>query len=181
MQSTHTISGEIQFISHPFILNRNSRLHHVAMNRLLRLNTVSMLRGITRAPVRLIATEQKKNASSASTTQANTPTPTDFSEEAHLKSKNWVSYGWDHKDKEADRNYMKTSFFLVITLSMVGFGFVLAYEPDRRMSNWAQREAFIVLRERELAGKDPIAANYHDPATVVLPSEEELGDVEIII
>lgn len=57
----------------------------------------------------------------------------------------------------------------------------MAYYPDMNLSEWSQREAFIVLRERELAGLDPIDPWYVDPATVELPTDEELGDTEIII
>lgn len=49
------------------------------------------------------------------------------------------------------------------------------------MNEWAQREAFIVLRDREAAGLEPIAADYIDPSLVELPSDEELGDTDIII
>lgn len=46
---------------------------------------------------------------------------------------------------------------------------------------WSQREAYIVLREREEAGLEPIAPDYIDPTTIDLPSDEELGNTEIII
>ena len=49
------------------------------------------------------------------------------------------------------------------------------------MHEWCQREAFLRLREREAAGELPISADFVDPKLIELPSEEELGDTEIII
>lgn len=37
------------------------------------------------------------------------------------------------------------------------------------------------LRRRELAGVDLVSPNYVDPASITLPSDEDLGDTEIII
>lgn len=151
------------------------------MNNLLRLNAPALMRNISRGQVRLIATESNKKAATTQNPASNAPTTTDFSEEAHLKSKNWVSYGWEHHDKDEDRARMKSAFFLTITLGIVVCGTVLAYEPDRHMRNWAQREGFLRLREREQAGLVPIDPNYYDPATIELPTEEELEGFEIIV
>lgn len=60
-------------------------------------------------------------------------------------------------------------------------GFIWGYAPDPLLRDWAQREAFLELRRREAAGLDPISRDYADPANVVLPSDEELGNMEIII
>lgn len=105
----------------------------------------------------------------------------DFSAEAVEKSKDWVSYGWDRRDKTHDRNMMKSTFFLSITLCMVVGMTVWAYAPDRLLKDWACREAFLVLREREAAGLDPIDPDYFTQSKITLPTDEELGDVEIII
>jgi NADH dehydrogenase (ubiquinone) 1 beta subcomplex subunit 11 len=76
---------------------------------------------------------------------------------------------------------MKASFFFSVTLCLVWGSFVYFYQPDNLLRDWSQREAFLELRRREAAGLEPIDANYIDPAKIVLPSDEELGDTEIII
>jgi len=61
-------------------------------------------------------------------------------------------------------------------------GYVLyTYGPDRGLKDWAQREAYLTLRHREAAGLALISKDYVDLAAISLPSEEELGDTEIII
>jgi NADH dehydrogenase (ubiquinone) 1 beta subcomplex subunit 11 len=50
-----------------------------------------------------------------------------------------------------------------------------------RLRDWSQREAYLLVREREAMGLPLIDPNYTDESTIVLPSEEELGDFEIII
>ena len=49
------------------------------------------------------------------------------------------------------------------------------------MLNWAQREAYLLLKEREAAGIEALSKDYIDPATVQLPSDEELGDIDVKI
>ena len=49
------------------------------------------------------------------------------------------------------------------------------------MKDWAHREAYLAIRAREAAGLPHIDPNMVDPANIVLPSDEELGDFEIII
>ena len=49
------------------------------------------------------------------------------------------------------------------------------------LKDWAQREAYLTLRHREAAGLALISKDYVDLAAISLPSEEELGDTEIII
>jgi NADH dehydrogenase (ubiquinone) 1 beta subcomplex subunit 11 len=46
---------------------------------------------------------------------------------------------------------------------------------------WAQREAYLELARREGTGLPLIDANLIEPSRVELPSDEELGDFEIII
>lgn len=134
-------------------------------------------------PIRLVSTSPKKNETSiAQPLSAKVSEEvTDFSIEAVRKSKNWVSYGFSRTDKEEDRQYTRATYFMGISVAICGTIFVWSYLPDRQMLEWSQREAYIVLREREAAGLEPIAPDYTDPSTVVLPSDEELGDAEIII
>ncbi|XP_031632821.1 NADH dehydrogenase [ubiquinone] 1 beta subcomplex subunit 11, mitochondrial [Contarinia nasturtii] len=134
-------------------------------------------------PIRLVSTSPKKNETSVAKPLSSQVTEevTDFSIEAVRKSKNWVSYGFSREDKEEDRQYTRGTYFFGVTLACVGTIFVWSYLPDRQLLEWSQREAYIVLREREAAGLEPIAPDYIDPSLVVIPSDEELGNTEIII
>lgn len=134
-------------------------------------------------PIRLVSTSPKKNETSVAkplSTQVSEEV-TDFSIEAVKKSKNWVSYGFSRTDKEEDRQHVRGVFFMSVSVAICGTIFIWSYLPDRQYIEWSQREAFIVLREREAAGLEPIAADYIDPKLIELPSDEELGDTEIII
>jgi NADH dehydrogenase (ubiquinone) 1 beta subcomplex subunit 11 len=98
-----------------------------------------------------------------------------------VSKKNWVSYGFDFKKEEDDRNAMHSAFFFSITLCIVLGGFVFTYYPDVMLRDWSQREAYLELRRREAQGLPRIDRNLIDPSKIVLPSDEELGDTEIII
>lgn len=148
------------------------------MSYLLRLSAPSLIRGLPR-PVRMISTNHTQLRSSEKLPEYKEVK--DFSVEAAEKSKNWVCYGWERLDKEADRQTMKSTFFLAITCIMVFGMTVWAYAPDRQLHDWATREAFLQIRERERAGLPVIDPNYFDPSKLELPSEEELADTEIII
>lgn len=76
---------------------------------------------------------------------------------------------------------MKSSFFFSITLCIVWGTLIWAYLPDIHLRDWSQREAYLELRRRESAGLDPISRDYVDADKMVLPADEELGDMEIII
>ncbi|XP_015595671.1 NADH dehydrogenase [ubiquinone] 1 beta subcomplex subunit 11, mitochondrial [Cephus cinctus] len=120
--------------------------------------------------VRTITTSPKKNETSVPTTNTCEP-PKKF----------WVSYGFDYSDENIDKHGMHSLFFLVVSVVFCG-GFVfMAYQPDAGLRNWAQREAYLELRRREELGLPPIDPNLIDPALVKLPSDEELGDTDIII
>lgn len=125
--------------------------------------------------VRGIKTSPKKDETAASLAPV---TKEDF---ANPNPKNWVSYGFDTKDEANDRQVTHESFFFAVTLCLVWGTFFWAYLPDTQMRDWAQREGYLELRRREQAGVDLVSPNYIDPANIVLPSDEELGDREIII
>lgn len=136
--------------------------------------------------IRLVSsTPQKK--SDATTTVPTTPQTKDdetidFSIEAVKKSTKWVSYGYETADKEGDRRTNRGAFFLSVTVCLVFGSFVFSYLPDPKLRDWAQREAFIQIRERELLGLDVFISPDYTPADQVnLPTDEELGDTEIII
>jgi len=97
------------------------------------------------------------------------------------KKKTWQSLGYDWNDQDTDQNYANGIFFYTVTLGLVCSGFIIAYWPDHQLRNWSQREAHIELARREALGLPHIDPNYVPPESVYLPSEEELGDFEIII
>lgn len=133
--------------------------------------------------VRLVSTSPKKNDTSVAKPLSSQVSEevTDFSIEAVKRSKNWVSYGYSRTDKEEDRQINRLTWFLGLSVCICGTIFLWSYLPDRQYLEWSQREAYIVLREREAAGLEPISADYIDPSTMELPSDEELNDTEIII
>ncbi|XP_044726896.1 NADH dehydrogenase [ubiquinone] 1 beta subcomplex subunit 11, mitochondrial [Chrysoperla carnea] len=97
------------------------------------------------------------------------------------KNKNWVSYGFDYKNQEEDENVTHATFFFSVTCCLIIGGFVWAYMPDMQMRDWAQRQAYLEIRRREKLGLPHVDPNLVDPSTIQLPSDEELGDTEIII
>ncbi|XP_011505982.1 PREDICTED: NADH dehydrogenase [ubiquinone] 1 beta subcomplex subunit 11, mitochondrial [Ceratosolen solmsi marchali] len=95
--------------------------------------------------------------------------------------KNWVSYGFSEESEKLDKQIMHFSFFITISICLTLGGYILIYLPDFKMKDWAQREAYLELRRRENGGLPPIDPNLIDPSKFLLPSDEELGDSEIII
>lgn len=95
--------------------------------------------------------------------------------------KNWVSYGFDEKSKSLDRAVMHLLLFGSVSVMLVFGIFYFAYLPDYSLQDWSQREAYLELRRREAAGLPLIDPNLIDPSKITLPSDEELGDTEIII
>jgi len=49
--------------------------------------------------------------------------------------------------------------------------------------DWATREAYLVLREREAAGLEPLSKDFVDPEKVLahLPSDDELKEAGVVI
>lgn len=151
------------------------------MSLITKLNALAVLRSaINSAPrsVRCISTSPKKSDTATIATETSAATSKTATVE---KNKNWVYWGFDTKDQKADQNATKASFFFSVTLCLVGGGFIYFYQPDFLMNDWAQREGYLELRRREAAGGLLISPDYVDPSTIVLPSDEELGDTEIII
>ncbi|XP_020817647.1 NADH dehydrogenase [ubiquinone] 1 beta subcomplex subunit 11, mitochondrial [Drosophila serrata] len=124
---------------------------------------------------RSIKTSPKKDETIAAPTSVTTE---DF---ANPNPKNWQSYGFDYKDQAEDRKATKSTFFVTVTLCLVWGTFYWAYLPDTQFRDWAQREGFLELRRREQAGVDLVSPDYVDPASISLPSDEDLADTEIII
>lgn len=136
---------------------------------------------------RCILSSANKNYRFISTSPKNRETatiaPSAAKEETkvEVKSKNWVSYGFSYKDKKEDRDAVRSSFFFSVTLCLVWGTFVWSYLPDPQMRDWAQRQGYLTLRQREAAGIEPISRDFIDPSLITLPSDDELGDAEIII
>lgn len=151
------------------------------MSLITRLNRLTVLRSIiasAQRDARFISTSPKKSdTATISTTEKSNETVSQVAQ----KNKNWVYWGFDTQDKTDDENAMKATFFFSVTLCLVGGTFIYFYQPDFLMKDWAQREGFLELRRREAAGQDPVSPNYIDPALIELPSDEELGNTEIII
>ncbi|XP_012270439.1 NADH dehydrogenase [ubiquinone] 1 beta subcomplex subunit 11, mitochondrial [Orussus abietinus] len=103
------------------------------------------------------------------------------SESTSTEKKSWVSYGFNRKDEFADRVGMHMTFFCAITMVFIVGGTIIAYWPDPKLRDWAIREAHLQLRRREELGLPLIDANLVDPSKFELPTDEELGDIEIII
>lgn len=152
------------------------------MSAIFRLNPALFGRTIAghKTVLRLISTSPKsKDAAAVATpTAAASEQKTDSKAAAN---KNWVSYGFDFRDEANDRSAMKASYFFSVTLCLVWGTFIWSYLPDTQMRNWAQREGYLALRQREAAGQELISADYIDPSLIALPSDEDLADVEIII
>jgi len=100
---------------------------------------------------------------------------------ANPNKKNYQSYGFIEDDKDWDINIRNYIMFWCITVGMVGYGFVIAYFPDVRMRDWTQREAYVELARREALGLPLVDPDLVPRDTIHLPSDEELGDYEIII
>jgi len=92
-----------------------------------------------------------------------------------------VSYGFSSNSEEEDINSRNLIMFWTVTMALVGTGFQMAYFPDLKLRDWAQREAYIELARREALGLPLVSPDLVDPKNINLPSEEELGDFEIII
>lgn len=146
------------------------------MSAIFRLNPALFGRSIIgHKTLRFISTSPKNKDAAA-------VAPTTASEQKTVAAnKNWVSYGFDFRDEANDRSAMKASYFFSITLCLVWGTFVWSYLPDPQMRDWAQREGFLALRQREAAGQEPISPDYIDRSSIALPSEEDLAEAEIII
>lgn len=95
--------------------------------------------------------------------------------------KNWISYGFDSVYMKEDRWLMHVSFFSVVTMVFCGVGYIMYNYPDKKLDAWASREAYLEIHRRKKLGLPTIDRNYVDPRNVVLPTEEEIGDLEIIL
>jgi len=96
---------------------------------------------------------------------------------------NWQSYGYDYNDQKIDAQKNAVWMFALISIGMVCSIMVQAHQPDRKHRDWAIREAYLLLREREAAGVEPLSRDLIDPQKVLdhLPSDEELKEMGVVI
>uniref|UniRef100_A0A8J2RKA5 NADH dehydrogenase [ubiquinone] 1 beta subcomplex subunit 11, mitochondrial n=1 Tax=Daphnia galeata TaxID=27404 RepID=A0A8J2RKA5_9CRUS len=133
---------------------------------------------------RCISTSNKKDETAVVTEKIASHKPGD---ESHVDvvatpaRKKWMNYGFSATDETEDIATTHLVSFFGITVAIVGTVLAYMYGPDHALRDWAQREAYLLVREREAMGLPHIDPNYTDESTIVLPSEEELGDFEIII
>uniref|UniRef100_A0A6B2E9X3 NADH dehydrogenase [ubiquinone] 1 beta subcomplex subunit 11, mitochondrial n=1 Tax=Phlebotomus kandelakii TaxID=1109342 RepID=A0A6B2E9X3_9DIPT len=150
------------------------------MSALVRFSALRVLRNTIQTATRhtrALSTSQKNQE----TGPISPTTPFDTTKTDIELKKNWVSYGFETTDEHRDRSHTRASFFFTVTLCLVWGSFLFAYMPDYRLRDWSQREAFLEIRRRESLGLPHINRDYADPATIVLPTDEDLGNTEIII
>jgi len=63
-------------------------------------------------------------------------------EETKPVKRKWVSYGFSDEDEAEDRHALHQTMFVCITIVFVLGCTVMAYLPDVRDKDWAQREAY---------------------------------------
>jgi len=98
-------------------------------------------------------------------------------------AKGWQSKGWDSYDKKLDDEWHVLMMTLFVSVPVV-MGFIWAYQPESgKLNDWAMREAYLLLREREKAGVEPISKDLVDPAKLLahLPTDEELREAGVVI
>lgn len=122
-----------------------------------------------------------------SSTKSKIPkTVEDFANPDH--DKNWISYGFDHLDKDWDRFTAHFAYLLCVSGVIWGTSIVFYYYPDFKFLDWSMREAFLEMNRRKKLGLKTesgytlyVTKDLVDPSTITLPSEEELEGFEIII
>jgi len=107
------------------------------------------------------------------------PDPADFSIEAAKKK--WISYGFHWETEEQDLTVRNFTMFTTVTCLIVLFTFVVSYFPDSKRRHWFQREAYIELARREALGLPLIDEDLVPVTSINLPTEEELGNFEIVV
>uniref|UniRef100_A0A182Q0I3 NADH dehydrogenase [ubiquinone] 1 beta subcomplex subunit 11, mitochondrial n=1 Tax=Anopheles farauti TaxID=69004 RepID=A0A182Q0I3_9DIPT len=153
------------------------------MSSLVRLTNQTLVRSLVNHSLRsarLISSSQKNRDAATIEIPKKAAAPSSAATTA-ATGKNWISYGFDRKDETNDRSALNSSFFFTVTLCLVLGSAYWAYVPDPQLQDWSQREAYLELRRREAAGLEPISKDFVDPAQIVLPSDEELGNTEIVI
>merc|ERR1712154_254087 len=99
-----------------------------------------------------------------------------------LEGGKWQSKGYDYFDEKLDHQWHQLFMFLYVSCSVL-FVTLWAYLPDRTMRDWAIREAYLVVKEREAAGVEPLSKDLVDAEKILshLPSDEELVKAGVVI
>ena len=89
---------------------------------------------------------------------------------------------YDYYDEKTDNEYHQLFMFILVSCPLVLIA-TWAYLPDRRMRDWAIREAYLVIKEREAAGVEPLSKDLVDAEKILthLPSDEELVKAGVVI
>lgn len=131
--------------------------------------------------IRSINTSKKKDDTTTTAVDATcSPSPQSGTVQPK-KSKFFYDYGFYGKTEEEEHFNMNFLFFTYVSMGLGCSFFYFMYAPTDNLADWAQREGYLELRRREQLGLPLIDPNYVDPSTVYLPSDEELGDTEIIV
>ncbi|CAK9295741.1 unnamed protein product [Gordionus sp. m RMFG-2023] len=94
---------------------------------------------------------------------------------------NWMSFGYHETDQFIDTWRARYVFFWGVSIFLVPLVFILHYFPSPKDKDWTFREACFEIARREKYGLPHVDMNLIPPERVILPSDEELGDFEIII
>ncbi|KAH7974541.1 hypothetical protein HPB49_016507 [Dermacentor silvarum] len=155
------------------------------MALLLRRNLLSRLANLhklTRLPNASISTTPKnKEVPTATVPDTVGKPPVTAADFADTKPRYWISYGYSTEDYHEDSDAHHTIMFTGITVVACVCAIAFAYAPDFRDVDWVEREAHLELERREKLGLPLVDPNLIDPSRIVLPSDEELGDFEIIL
>jgi len=105
-------------------------------------------------------------------------------EEGGKVREDWYWFGYDSHDEYTDWHlHHKTMMVFVFgVFSLIPL--LWAYRPDwPDLKEWTQREAFLEMARREKYGLPYISPDLYPPEEVLaqLPSDEELGDYQIVI
>jgi len=101
--------------------------------------------------------------------------------DANTVYKYWQDMGFDERDREFDATAAHDTFFSAVTIFLCGSLIVLLYNPDTHQRDWAQREAYIRLAEREKLNLPPVDKYLIDPSRIILPTDEEIGEYPIVV
>ncbi|KAH0561434.1 NADH dehydrogenase [ubiquinone] 1 beta subcomplex subunit 11, mitochondrial [Cotesia glomerata] len=159
-------------------LLRSGIVKSLAKNPRLVKVIVPIPRAATIPSLRFVNTSSKPTQAQAS---ASSPVTQQQSSTDVAETKYWISWGFSDEEEWLDRLLAHLTFFFGLTICIILSGAIFCYLPDPKCRDWAQREAYLRLRYREDHGLSPIDVNLIDPSKFTLPSDEELGDTEIII
>jgi len=101
----------------------------------------------------------------------------------YVNRKDWISHGFNLEDEDFDRWSYQFACFMLLTVVIVGTTFVVKYQANKTWPNrdWVIREAFLELHRREKFGLPLVDPDFIARENIVLPSEEDLEEFDVII